>query len=53
MDIGAKGKVLVAKSDRAIVQIGRKKVTVGVRSDVKVKRGDIVVVTLGNIVAKM
>ena len=52
MDIGSKGKVLAVTDGKAIVQIDRRRVTVGVRDDVKVGKGDMVIIALGNIVAK-
>lgn len=52
MDIGLRGKVLVVNKGRAIVEVGKKRVTVGVRDDVKVKGGDMVIITLGTIVGK-
>lgn len=53
MDIGNKGKVLVSDKGRAIVQIGGKKVSVGVRDDIKIKKGDMVIIVLGNVIGKV
>ncbi|MBR9682537.1 MAG: hypothetical protein GOV02_02590 [Candidatus Aenigmarchaeota archaeon] len=53
MDIGSKCKVLAADKGRAIVQKGGKKITVGVRDDIKIKKGDMVIIVLGNIVGKV
>ena len=52
MDIGLRGKVLVVTKGRAIVDVGKKKITVGIRDDIKVKSGDMVIITLGTIVGK-
>ena len=48
-----KARVLVTKKDKAIVEIGRKKVMVNIRPDLKVKPGDIVVVAFNTIVDKL
>ncbi len=48
-----KARVLVTKKNRAVVEIGRKKIIVNVRPDVKVKSGDIVVVAFNTIVDKL
>ena len=53
MDIGSRGKVLVSDKGRAIVQVGGKKMTVGVRDDIKVNKGDMVIIVLGNVVGKV
>jgi Trk K+ transport system NAD-binding subunit len=49
----SKGRVLVMKKNKAVVEIGRKKVIVNVRPDVNIKVGDIVVVAFNTIVDKL
>ncbi|MBU5574921.1 MAG: hypothetical protein QXF15_02350 [Candidatus Aenigmatarchaeota archaeon] len=53
MDITNKAKVLVIKSNRAIVEINGKKKYVGIRPDLKIKQGDIVIVAFNNIIDKI
>lgn len=48
-----KGRVLVTKKDKAVVEIGRKKIIVNIRPDIKVKPGDMVVVAFKTIVDKL
>jgi len=48
-----KARVLVAKKNRAVVELENKKVIVDVRPDVKVKAGDMVVVAFNTIVDKL
>ncbi len=48
-----KGRVLVTKRGKAIVEIDNKKVTVNIRPDIKVKAGDIVVVAFNTIIDKV
>lgn len=48
-----KARVLVTKKNKAIVEIGRKKVIVNIRPDIKVKSGDVVVVAFNTIVDKL
>ncbi len=48
-----KARVLVAKKNRAVVEIGKKKVIVNIRPDVKVKPGDIVVIAFNTIVDRL
>ncbi len=49
----SKGKVLATKSNKAVVEIGNKKVIVEIRPDVKVKPGDVVVIAFNTIVDKV
>ncbi len=48
-----KARVLVTKKNRAVVEIGKKKVIVNIRPDVKVKPGDIVVIAFNTIVDRL
>ena len=51
----SKGKVLVIKGERAIVELDNsgKKITVGIKPSVEVKKGDIVMVAFGQVVDKI
>jgi len=48
-----KARVLVIKKDKAVVEIGKRKVVVNIRPDVKVKPGDVVVVAFNTIIDKL
>ncbi len=49
----SKGRVLVTKRGKAIVEIENKKVTVDIRPDIKVKSGDIVIIAFNTIIDKI
>ncbi len=48
----SKARVLEVKKGKAVVEMGRKKKTLEVRPDIKIKKGDTVFVALGTIVDK-
>lgn len=53
MCIAVKGRVLVIKKNRAIVEIEGGKKTVNVRPDLKIKSGDMVMIAFNTIVDKI
>lgn len=52
MVIAAKGKVLAVKENKAIVSIENRKETVGIKPDLNIRAGDMVIVALDMIVGK-
>ncbi len=52
MTIGSKGKIIEVKGNIAVVEIDGRKRTYPMREDVKVKKGDKVVVILDTIIGR-
>ncbi len=48
----SKARVLEVKKGKAVVEMDKKKRTLEVRPDIKIKKGDVVFVALGTIVDK-